>query len=142
MSKVTKTIIINTPKEKVFEYISNPENLLEWQPSITSIRDVTGQGELQRWTWDYKMMGLAFTGKAAVTKSTLNTARVVKSTGGILSTWTWRLKSEAGGTRLDLEIDYTIPVPILGKVGELLIVQRNERVISMAIANIKEIMEG
>ncbi|MFC1864824.1 SRPBCC family protein [Chloroflexota bacterium] len=142
MSKITKSIIINAPKEKVFEYMSNPENMLEWNPSITGIRDVTGRGELQRWIWDYKMMGLAFTGKAEVTRSTLNTDRVVKSTGGILSTWTWRLKSEAGGTRLELEIDYTIPIPVLGKVGEMLIVQRNERVINMAMANIKEKMEG
>ena len=141
MAKISKSVLINTPIEKVFEYMSDPQNLLEWNPSITDIRDITGRGEGQQYTWSYKMMGLPFTGKAQVISSIINTERRVKSTGGIQSLWSWRFHREAGGTRLEMEIEYTIPVPVLGKVGELLIVQRNERVAEMALANIKERME-
>ncbi len=141
MAKITKSMIMNVPREKVFEYISNPDNTLEWHPSVTSVRDVTGSGVNQRWTWSYKMMGLSFTGKAEVTRSILNVERAIKTTGSIVSTWDWRLKNEAGGTRVDLEIDYTIPVPVLGKVAELLILRWNERVADMALTNIKQRME-
>ena len=142
MAKITKRIIINAPVEKVFGYLSDPMNMLEWHPSVISIRDVTGRGENQKWTWDYKLLGHVFTGEVRVLNTTVNTQRVVKSTGGIENVRTWRFKREAGGTRLDYELEYTIPTPVIGKVGELLAIQRSERVIDMALANIKEKMEA
>ena len=142
MTKVSKNVLINAPVEKVFEYVSEPQNLIEWNPSITNVQDITGRGEGQQWTWSYKMMGLPVTGKAQVVSSVMNTNRRVKSTGGIQSLWSWRFQREAEGTRMEMEIDYTVPVPVLGKVGELLIAQRNERVAEMALANIKEKMES
>ena len=66
MAKITKSIIINAPVDKVFNYVSNPKNMLEWHPNITKIRNVTGKGENLQWAWDYKMMGINFTGKAQV----------------------------------------------------------------------------
>ena len=142
MAKTVKSIIINAPVEKVFGYLSDPMNMLEWHPSVIGIRDVTGQGENQKWTWDYKLMGFTFTGEVRVVSSVVNTQRLIKSTGGIESTRNWRLKREAGGTRLNYELEYTIPRPVIGKIGELLAIQRSERVVDMALANIKERMEG
>jgi len=142
MAKIERSIIINAPVEKVFDYISDPANLMEWHPSTLDVRDITGKGESQRFIWKYKMWGLNLEGKAQVTTSTVNTKRTIKTTGGIRSTWDWSLGREAGGTRLRVLIDYTIPVPVLGKVGELLSLQRNERVADMALANIKEKMEA
>ena len=142
MPRIRKSVIISAPVEKVFEYLSNPENMLEWQPNVTAIRDITGRGENQKWTLDYKMMGLHFTSQAKVTQSRLNTERRVTSTGGIESSWFWVLNREAGGTRLELEVEYTIPMPVLGKIGELIILHRNDRVADMAMTNIKERIEA
>ena len=142
MPRITNSITINAPVEKVFEYISNPENTLEWWPNVTGLRDKTGHGEGQSWTFDYKMMGLHFTAKAKVTRSIINTERRVKSTGGIESEWDWYFKRVNGGTQLRWVIDYTIPVPVLGKVGELFILRRNRRVARFAMTNIKEKMEA
>ena len=44
MTKVERSITIKAPVEKVFSYISSPNNQLEWLPSITEVRDITGQG--------------------------------------------------------------------------------------------------
>ena len=142
MAKITKSIIINAPVEKVFEYLNDPMNMLEWHPSVIGIRDVTGRGENQKWTWDYQLMGFTFTGEVQVVSSVVNTQRTIKSTGDIESTRNWRLRREAGGTRLDYELEYTIPTPVIGKIGELLAIQRSERVVDMALANVKERMEG
>ena len=142
MPRIRKSITINAPVEKVFEYISNPENMLEWWSNVTAIRDITGHGERQSWTFDYKMMGLHFTAKAQVTRSRINTERRVKSTGGIEATWDWYFNRMNGGTQLRLVVDYTIPIAVLGMVGELLIMRRNERVARFAMTNIKERMEA
>lgn len=69
-------------------------------------------------------------------------ARVIKSTGGILSTWTWTFKPENGKTLVNLVVEYTIPVPVLGKVAEQLVLRQNEREADLAITNLKERLEG
>ena len=142
MAKIEKSIIINAPAEKIFEYLSDPMNMMEWHPSILSIKDVTGRGESQKWTWEHKLMGIAFTGQAQVVSSITNTQRKVKSTGGIESTRTLNLKRVSGGTQLEYELEINIPTPVIGKVSELLAIQRSTRVVEMALANIKERMEN
>ncbi|MDP2730382.1 MAG: SRPBCC family protein [Dehalococcoidales bacterium] len=142
MPRITESITINVPVEKVFEYISNPENMTEWWSNVTAIRDITGHGELQSWTFDYKMMGLHFTSKAKVTRSRINGERRVESKGGMNASWFWEFRRVDVGTELRWVIDYTIPIPVLGKVSELLILRRNERVASFALTNIKERMEA
>jgi len=142
MAKIERSVIINAPVEKVFEFICEPMNFLQTHPGLADIRDVTGRGEGQAWSWRYKMMGLSFQGKAQVIRSVLNSERVERTTGGIRSTWTWRLKREDGETKLDLIIDYTIPVPVLGKVGELLTLRQNEREADLGMANIRDSLES
>ena len=41
-----------------------------------------------------------------------------------------------------VNVDYTIPVPVLGKLAEKLVLKRNERESDMNAQNIKEQMEG
>ncbi|MFH1381419.1 MAG: SRPBCC family protein [Chloroflexota bacterium] len=142
MAKITRNILIKAPVEKVYEYLSEPKNMLEWHPSVIAIRNISGRGENQQWSWDYKLMGLIFKGRVQVTRSVTNTERTIKTTGGLKSTRTWRFAREAGGTRLDYELEYKIPTPVVGKVGEFIALQRSERVVDMAMANIKERMEG
>ena len=115
--------------------------MLEWHPNITKIRNVTGKGENLQWAWDYKMMGINLTGKARVVASIICTEFRVENTGEIESNWTFGFSPEAGGTRLDFEIDYTVPIPVLDSVGESIAIRRNERMTEMALANIKERME-
>jgi hypothetical protein len=38
-------------------------------------------------------------------------------------------------------VEYTIPVPVLGKLGEALILKQNEREADQAMANIKAKLE-
>ena len=142
MAKVERGIFIKAPVEKVFSYITDPKNELEWLPSITDVRDVTGLGVGQRWGWSYKMLGLSLKGKTEVTEFASNTRYVYKSSGGITSTWTYSFKPEAGGTQLNLAVEYTIPIPVLGKVAERLALAQNEREADLAVANIKARLES
>jgi len=142
MAKVERSNTINAPVEKVFAYITDPANEMEWLPGITDVRDITGQGVGQRYGFTYKMLGLPLKGQSEVVELVPNQRYVTKSTGGIQSTFTYTFKPEAGGTRLSVVVEYTIPVPVLGKGGERLALGQVEREADYGVANIKERLEG
>ena len=87
-------------------------------------------------------MGISFKGETEVVESVGSERRVIKSTGGIQSTWTWTTKSENGNTLVNLTVEYTIPVPVLGKVAERMVLRQNEREAALAMTNIKERLES
>ena len=142
MAKLEKSVTINTPVGKVFSYITNPMNQLEYTPGMTEVRDIVGNGVGQRFRWTYKMMGIPLKGESEVTEYVANQRYVEKSKGGIDSTWTWTFKPEAQRTLLNLVIEYTIPIPVLGKIGERLVMRQNEREADVALAYVKDKLEG
>jgi len=142
MAKIEKSITINAPVEEVFAYVDDPMSQLEYLPSMVEVKDVTGQGVGAHFRWTYKMAGLRFEGETTMTEYTPNERMVVQSKGGIVSTWNWTFTPEDGGTKINLTVEYTIPVPVLGKLGEALILKQNEREADQAMANIKAKLEG
>ena len=66
---------------------------------------------------------------------------VIESKGGVTATLAFTFTPNEGGTTLDVEIDYTIPVPVLGKLAEKLVLKRNQREAEMGMANLKERLE-
>ncbi|MBU1878413.1 MAG: SRPBCC family protein [Chloroflexi bacterium] len=143
MSRIEKTITINAPVEQVFGYISDPANLPEIWPSMEEVQDVlwlpTGGTSFQ---WVYKMAGMRFEGASETTEYIPNQRIVTQSTTGIANTFTWTYQSEDGGTRVTLEVAYTVPVPLLGKLAAALIVRQNEREAETLLANLKARMEA
>ena len=142
MAKVQRTITINAPVEKVFAYIADPTNELEFIPGITDIRNVKGEGVGRTYNWTYKMMGISRSGKSETIEYKLNERYVSKSSGGIVSTWTWTFMPEAGGTQMNLGVDFTIPVPVIGKFAERLVIRQTEREADLAMATLKDRLEG
>lgn len=142
MAKVGRSVTINASVDKVFAYITDPANEMEWFPSITDIRDIKGQGVGQKYGYTFKMAGLPLKGESEVIEYIPNQRYVTKSMGGIRSTWTWTFSPEDSGTRLNVVVEYTIPVPVLGKVGEKLTLGQMEREADLATANIKARLEG
>ena len=141
MPKTERSFAINAPVEKVFAYISNPVKQVEWLPSVVDVRDISGEGVGQRFNWTYKMMGMPFKGEAEYTEYIPNEWLVYKTQRGIRSTWTWKFKSTGNATLVNVVIEYHVPVPLFGKIGERLISQQNEREADLATANIKERLE-
>jgi len=142
MAKIVRDTLIKAPLEKVFSYLADPKNELEWLPSLTDVRDVVGQGVGKKWEWSYKMFGISFKGNSEVTEQVDNEKYVYKTMGSINSNWTFSFKKEDDGARLNLDIEYTVPVPVLGKVAEKLALGQNEKEANLAIDNIKSILEG
>ena len=142
MVKAEKSIVIQAPVEKVFGYVK-PTNLPEIWPSMVEAKDVQqlpNGGNSFRWV--YKMAGLRLEGTSEDTEVVANQRVVSKSQGGIESTITWMFQPENGGTKVTFEAEYTVPVPLLGKLAEAFIIKANEREAELLLANLKARMEA
>jgi uncharacterized protein YndB with AHSA1/START domain len=143
MAKIEKTITINAPVEKVFGYWEEPTNRPEVWPSLVEVKEVERLPSGGRnFRWVYKMAGVPLKGTNEATEYVANQRIVEKSKGGIESTLTWTFQPEAGGTKLTVEVEYTVPVPLLGKLAEAFIVKQNERETELILANLKARMEA
>jgi len=142
MPKLNNSININAPVEKVFAYLSDPRNTTEWFVGMTEVTDVSGSGVGQHSRWTYTMIGIPFHGDSKLTEHVPNQRLVFEQEGGITSTMTFTFTPHEGGTKLGLDIDYTIPVPVLGKMAEKVVFKRNQREAQMSMENIKERSEA
>jgi hypothetical protein len=96
----------------------------------------------KKFNWVYKMAGIRFEGTTTPIEWVPNKRLVVKSAGGIESTFVYDYTPEGQGTRLSMEVDYKVPVPVLGKLAESFILRSNEREADTVLANIKDICEA
>jgi len=143
MAKGEKTITINAPVEKVFEYVDEPTNLLEIWPSMVEVKNVkrlpNGGTSFE---WVYKMAGMRFKGTNEDTEYVPNQRVVSKTKGGIKSTLIWTFQPEDGRTKLTVEVEYIVPIPLIGKLAEAIIIKQNERETESLLANLKDRMEA
>ena len=138
MAKVDKEIWIEAPLEKIFGYISQPSNMPEFWHSLMEIKDVqrlTNGGYSARWV--YKMLGVRFEGEAEYTQIVPNQFFVIETKGGVQSTIAWTVRSWENKTRVTLTIDYKVPVPLLGKLAEFIILRMNEQEADLIMANLQ-----
>lgn len=142
MAKVNKSIQINVPVEKVFDYLADQKNQPDWIPSMVEVWDTGEPAVGSSFKWKYKMAGVLLEGETEVTELVQNKRFRTVSKGAVSSDWLFLLESGNGGTELELTIDYTIPVPVLGKVAEKIMLKRNEREADLAMENIKATLEA
>lgn len=142
MQSVSDTVLIRAPLEAVFEYVTDPTRMAEWLPSMMEVHNVIGSGEGQQYDWAYKMAGMLFHGQSVVVAHVPNECSVHQTIGAVQSTWTFRVQAEEGGTRFDLDIVHEVPLPVLGKIAERVMVARNARVVAAALLNAKETLEA
>jgi len=142
MPNVHRSIEIKAPIKEVYDYIDNPEKDPEWMTSMVEVHNVKGSGVGRQFDWTYKMVGVPLKGESIFTEDVPEKHIVVKTKGSVESTWTFNLESREDYTMLDLDIDYRIPVPVVGKLAEKVLMKRNERETEMSLTNIKERLES
>lgn len=141
MAKVAKSVTIDAPVEHVFAYLRDPTSNLEWLPGMMEVTRVSGEGVGARFSWVYRMAGITLEGESTALEFVPNERFVTESKSSIISTWTWDFASKDGGTRIDLVVDYVVPIPVLGKLAEALVVKQNEHVLDTALEKIRSRME-
>ncbi len=142
MAKIEKTIVIQSPVEKVFAFMAEPNNLLEIWPSLLEIRNVEplpNGGYCYDWT--YKMAGLRFEGRAEWIEFVKDQRVVDRNERGIPSTFVWTYQPEGDGTRVTVCVEYSIPGAAVGRLAEPVIQKMNEHEAGTILANLKARME-
>jgi len=142
MAKIRKSIIINAPIDKVFDYVSDSRNLPEIWPSLQEIRNFKRlrDGKITD-SWTYKMAGIRLKG-TTTTQYVENVEVISRTKGGVKSIQIWTFKPVDGGTKVTVDVEYTIPIPILGKLAEKIVVMMNEHEGDVVMANLKSRMEA
>jgi len=138
MITIGESVTINVPVEKIFNYISIPNNLPAFWPSLMEVTDVQALpkgGYKTRYV--YKMVGINFKGTGEYTEIVPNKSLVIVTKGGISSVLTWAFRSQANRTSVTLTVNYEIPVPLLSKLAEAVIKKMNENELTLMLENIR-----
>ena len=142
MAKIHRSIEIKAPVREVYAYLSDPEKDPEWMASMIEVNNVTGSGIGRHFDWTYKMAGMRIKGETTRTEDVPEKHIVDQTKGGVESTWTFNLETSKDVTVLNLDIDYKIPVPVIGKLAERVLLKRNEREADLNLTNLKEKLEA
>ena len=143
MATVNKSITINAPIEKVFKYSAEPSNLPEIWPSMIEAKDIQPlPNGGNKFRWVYKMAGIRIEGISEDTEQIPNQRSVSKTEGGVESEIIWEYQSEGEATKVTFSAEYTVPIPLIGKLAEAFIVKLNENEAETLLANLKARMEA
>lgn len=142
MASYEGNIVINAPVSEVFAYVNAPATLADWMTALVEVRNVIGSGEGLQWDWTYKMAGVHVRGQSVIVDYIHDERATHQGIGMLAASWTNIVEPYDGGTKLTMKLEYTIPVPVLGKLAEHLTIQRNARELETSLLNLKETLEG
>ena len=143
----TKTIVrdirVDTPVERVFDFLLDPNNLPEIWPNIIEVKNVkkSKDNEGFNFNWAYKMSGLPFEGKCETIEHVPYERLVVKSNKALDSTITWRFQPSGRETHVTLRFEYQIPSSLLKRIKEDVVIQENEHEVEALLQNLKSRLE-
>lgn len=142
MSRVAQTVTIYASPQTIKEVLEHVETSHEWAHSLQKVWDVQGRGAGCTFKWTFKVGPTTFNGSTEILE--LSTERfVMKTSGGIPSTWTWQMTPVSEGTRIDATIDYTVPGSLLGAVADKMIIEKqNQLELDQSLANLKAKLES
>ena len=142
MATLSKSILINAPAEKIFAYVADPLSLMEVWPSMVDAQDIqTLPNGGNKFKWTYKMAGVRLQGISEDIEFLPPRKMVSKTTGGIEGTITWLIEPTPAGTKVTGIDEYIVPLPVIGKLAEAVIVKLNEHEAEVVLANLKTRME-
>ncbi|MBI4844475.1 MAG: SRPBCC family protein [Nitrospirae bacterium] len=145
MAHITRTIKINAPLSKVFEYITTPENWTTYVLSLVEVRDVTDVPVKKGTTfgWTYRMLGINFRGKGTVTDYIKNKKFAMQMEGSFPIKETYIFEGDSESTDLTAIIEYEMPGKVLGVVSKSKVIEKmNAKEAAAVVQRLKDICEA
>lgn len=140
MATIERSFFVKAPPERVFTFLADHANDTQWLPGMVDSRNFAGESTGYQWEWTFKMIGISFDGTGRILEHDPPRRHVVETRGGVVSTWAWTLEPEREGTRVSLQMEYTVPVAVVGKIAEKLLFKQNEKATDEGIANLQRIL--
>ena len=142
MASWKDSILIHAPPQDVFAYVDDPRELPTWLPSMIEVRNVIGTGLGQQYEYTYKMGGLQLRGTNIVIEHVPNERGLHQVIGMISALWDYSVEPHPEGTLLNIEVEYSVPIPVLGRLAERLAIKQNAASFELALINVKDVMEA
>jgi len=136
------SIVIEAPLPEVFAYVNDLTTMPNWLTGLVEVRNVIGTGVGQQCDWTFKMIGVELRGAAVVVDCVPNERCTHQSIGMLSSDWTNIVEPHEDGTKLIVEVEYTLPGAVLGKLAEHLTIRRMKRDLHSSLLNVKEMLES
>jgi len=140
MHRIQRTIDIKAPVQRVYDTICQPTNLPGIWPNMQSVSNLVPHGDgTYDFDWVYKMAGMHFRGHTRVEDAQPARYFRIRNEGEITGAFRWTFTGLDGmGTRLSVDIEYTIPTPLIGKIVESLVAKSNERDLDVLLGNLRD----
>lgn len=141
MASWKNSVAIAAPADRVFAYVDDPTNLPIWLPTMVEVRNVIGTGAGQQFEWTSKMAGRLLRGQTTVVEHVPNVHGLHQTIGMVTCTFEYTVEPQDDGATLSIEIEYSVPVPVLGRLAERVLLRRNAREFEVGIVTIKDVLE-
>lgn len=145
MAHITRSININAPLSKVFDYVANPENWTRYVTSLLSVKNISSKVPDSGTTfeWVYRMLGVNFSGKGSIVEYEKNRRFVLRMEGSFPIKETYLFEDAKGNTNLTFEIDYEMPGRLLGIIKNSRIIEKlNMKEADAVLEKIKALCEA
>lgn len=137
MPTIEKTITIDAPLEKVFDYLEEPSHLPEIWPSLFEVKDVKTLPEGgHTFAWFYNFAGMKVHGTTKTYEYVPYQRIMDKANGDLDSVFTWTFDSRNGTTKVKFQAEYGFP-KAFAKSDEKFILRRNEYEAETLLGNLK-----
>lgn len=142
MTKLKKEICIDAPVERVYEYLTTPDNLPEFWPSLMEVNNVKKDRDgSYHYDWVYKMAGMRFYGHSDMGQMQPCEHAQIKNETGIPSRFEWSFERDGSSTKVTLDVDYTLPNKLLQKLAAPVIERINDHEADVLLSNAKARLE-
>jgi len=144
MRKLVKSVDVNASVERVYELLTTPTNLPSIWPSLEAVGNVDRRADGgHSFDWTFRMAGIRFHGRMRTLEAVQNERFVSHSDEGIKSTFRWVFERKGGAsTHVGVEVEYSMPLGLLGRITEAIVAKMNERDLEVLLANAKKALEA
>ena len=142
MQQIRKTVEIHAPVSQVFQYVCDPKHLPEIWPNVTEVRNVEAAGDGScTFEWTYKLSKMTFQG--CCTQKVVSPDEYVETQtdAPVPSSFRWTFEPKAGWCEVTFEVDFTVDVPVIGRLGEAAAAIVNDRELNAMLASLRNALE-
>ena len=145
MNRIERSIRINAPAEKVFQFAADYQNWEVFFVGVSDVKPTTEKtwGDGSGFAYKATVMGIPMPVRTEIHSFVENKGWRGKSFKGLVEHRTqWIFEPVDAGTEFTFAVDYKMSVPVLGDILDRLIVQREwEVIVEGSLQNLKGIME-
>ncbi len=144
-SGISRSIKINAPLERVFNFITAPSNWTVYVTSLVDVRNISDK-KIKKGTsyeWTYRMLGVNLDGKGCVVEFRKNSKFEMEMEGSFPIRESFSFDEDQGATKLTFSIHYNVPGKVLGVIANRLVIEKLNVKEAIAVLNkVKAICEA